>query len=117
MAALLARRQLLFQGRTVETPYESGIYLLSDRRTNEMLYVGQTRKGIKSRLKDHWDGATSSDLANRLVAEGVVQTISEGRSWMVDNVAIRWMTVNDLITCIKWAEHFAIAVLRPRFNK
>ena len=32
-------------------------------------------------------------------------------------VAIRWMAVNELETCIEWAEHFAIAVLRPTFNK
>ena len=32
-------------------------------------------------------------------------------------VAIRWMAVNELETCIEWAEHFAFAVLRPTFNK
>ena len=115
--ALLARQQVPLRGRTVETPDEGGIYVFSDRRTNEFLYVGQTTKGIKSRLKDHWDGATASDLAKRLVIDGVAESVSEGREWMVDNVAIRWMTVNDLDTPIKWAEHFAIAVLRPRFNK
>ena len=117
LEALLTRRQVHFQGRTVNASDEGGIYVFSDRRTNELLYVGQTRKGIKSRLKDHWDGATSSDLAKRLVMEGVVANISEGRGWMVDNVAIRWMTVSDLETCLNWAEHFAIGALRPRFNK
>ena len=115
--ALLARRQVPFQGRTVEAPDESGIYVFSDRRTNELLYVGQTGIGIKSRLKAHWDGYASSDLAKRLVVDGVVENIPEGRKWIVDNIATRWMTANDLDTCIKWAEHFAIAVLRPKFNK
>ena len=115
--ALLACRQVPFQGRTVDAPDESGIYVISDWRTNELLYVGQTGKGIKSRLKDHWAGDASSDLAKRLVVEGVAENIPEGREWIVDNVAIRWLTANDLDTCIKWAEHFAIAVLRPKFNK
>ena len=35
----------------------------------------------------------------------------------MESVAIRWMAVNELETCIGWAEHFAIAVLRPTFNK
>ena len=90
---------------------------MSDRRTNEFLHVGQTKKGIKSRLKDHWDGTTSSDLAKRLVIDGVVESIPEGREWMVDNVAVRWMTVDELDTSIQWAEHFVIAALRPMLNK
>ena len=32
-------------------------------------------------------------------------------------IAIRWMADNELETCIEWAEQFAIAVLRPTFNK
>ena len=115
--ALLARRQVPFQGRTVEAPEVSGIYLFSDRRTNEFLYVGQTGKGIRSRLRDHWDGNASSDLAMRLVEDGVVENIPKGKEWIVDNIAVRWSTANELDTCLKWAEHFAIAVLRPRFNK
>ena len=115
--ALLAQQQVHFQGRTVNTPDESGIYVFSDRRTSKILYVGRTKKGIRSRLRDHWDGATSSDLAKRLVVDGMVENISEGRGWITENVAIRWMTANKLDTCTRWAEQFAIAVLRPRFNK
>ena len=114
---LLARRQVPFQSRTVEAPDESGIYTFSDRLTDEILYVGRTGQGIKSRLKDHWNGTTSSDLAKRIVVDGVANNIPEGREWISKNVAIRWMTVNEFDTCIKWAEYFAIAVLRPKFNK
>lgn len=114
---LLEQRMVHFQSRTVETPDESGIYVFSDRRTHEILYVGRTEKGIKSRLKDHWNGYTSSDLAQRLVVEGIVKNKHQGREWIRDNVAVRWMTINELDTGIKWAEYFAIAVLRPKFNK
>ena len=47
----------------------------SDRRTSKVLYVGRTKKGTRSRLRDHWDGATSSDLAKRLVVDMVVENI------------------------------------------
>ena len=88
-----------------------------DWHTNEILYVGQTKKGVKSHLRDHWDGPTSSDLSNRLVMEGLVGSVAEGRAWIKENVSIRWLTRHELGTCIKWAEHFAIAALRPKFNK
>ena len=114
---LLAKRQVAFQGRTVEASEEMGIYFLSDRHTNEILYVGRTTKGVISRLKDHWDGPTSSDLSNMLVSQWVVDSIAEGRRWIKDNVYVRWLNRNELDTCIRWAEHIAIAVLRPKLNK
>ena len=43
--ALLAQQQVHFQGRTLNTPDESGIYAFSDRRTSKILYVGRTKKG------------------------------------------------------------------------
>jgi hypothetical protein len=117
LEALLARRQVPFRGRTLETSDESGIYMFSDRRTNEALYVGQTKTGFKSRFRDHWDGFTSSDLSKRLMVDGVVESVPQGRNWIRDNVVIRWITDNELDMCLKWAEHFAIGVLRPKFNK
>ena len=114
---LLGQHQIVFESRTVETTDEMGIYVFSNRHTNEILYVGQTRKGIQSRLKDHWDGPTSSDLSNRLVMEGLARNVAEGRAWIKENVSIRCLTGDELGTCIKWAEHFAIAALRPKFNK
>ena len=68
-------------------------------------------------MRDHWDGAVSSNLAKRLVVDGMVENISEGRGWITENVAIRWGTANELDTCTRRAKQFAIAVLRPRFNK
>ena len=81
--------QVVFEGRTVELTDGMGIYMLSDRHTNEILYVGQTRKGVKSRLRDYWDGRTPSDLSNRLVMKGLVENVAEGRAWIKDNVSIR----------------------------
>ena len=114
---VLERRTVNFESRTVETPDESGMYVFSHRRTHEILYVGQSAKGIKSRLREHWDGITASDLTGRLVAEGVAENKSQGREWIRNNVAIHWMTINEFDTPIKWVEYFAIAVLRPKFNK
>ena len=117
MEVLLECSQVAFEGRTVEVPDEAGIYLFSSRRTDEMLYAGQTKKGIKSRLIDHWDGAASSDLARKLIMERVVENISESRAWIKNNVSVRWIVGDDLGDSVQWAEHFAIAVLRPKLNR
>ena len=113
---LLEKPQIRFSGGTMyEVPDESGIYVFSNR-VEEALYIGQSRKGIRSRMKDHWAGTTSSDLAETLVKKGYYRDKSESRDWSKDNVVIRYMTSAELNMDIKWAEHFAIGALRPKLN-
>ena len=115
---LLDKPGIPFTGGTIrEIPDESGIYVFSNLRTEETLYVGQSKKGLMSRMKDHWAGTTSSDLAKALLREGIAQSLIESRDWIRDKVAIRWLTYDELGMDIKFAEHFAIGALRPKLNK
>ena len=115
---LLIKEGIPFLGSTVvDLPDKGGVYLFSEQGTGKPLYVGQSELGLRSRMKDHWDGTTSSDLSRRLALEGVVRNRSDAKEWIRSNVVIRWVTRCELSMEIKWAEHFAIAVLRPDFNK
>lgn len=109
---LLECRPIVFTGRKIpDAPDKPGIYLLSNR-TGEYLYVGTTNKdtrGISERLKDHWDG--SSSFANRLARD------LDRREWLKENVLIRWLTEDQCEMGRKLAEQFAIAALRPKYNK
>lgn len=114
---LLTCPQVSFLSSTLhDLPDESGIYLFSDRKTSEALYVGKTDKGIRSRAKDHWDGYTNSDLAKKLVKLKIVSRDWEGRVWIKENVSVRWLTERRLGMRMSLAEHFAIGALRPEFN-
>ena len=117
LETLLARPQVAFQGRTARVPDQSGLYICSNWGTDDVLYVGRAMKSIQRRLRNHWDGAEPSDLARSLVVDQVVETVSEGRRWIKTNVAIHWMMDRELGICVRWAELFAIAVLRPTYNR
>ncbi|MDE2861028.1 MAG: GIY-YIG nuclease family protein [Chloroflexota bacterium] len=115
---LLECSPIPFQGATVnEVPDNGGVYLFSNRETGEALYVGQSQKGIRSRLKDHWAGTDSSDLARELVRQRVANDRSESQEWIKSNVDLRFLTSEELGMEVKWAEHFAIGALRPKLNK
>lgn len=120
---MLDKPPISFSGRTLyEIPDESGIYVFSDRRTHNPLYVGQSgadkkRKGtLRSRMKDHWDGTEGSDLAKKLTDKGIVQDKREGREWIKEHVVIRYMMSDEFEMDILAAERFAIRALRPPFN-
>ena len=116
LKALLAKPPIPFSGGTMyEVPDESGVYVFSTQ-VEEVLYVGQSRKGIRSRMKDHWAGTTSSDLAETLVKKGHSHDKSGSRDWIRNNVVIRYTPSVELNMDIKWAEHFAIGALRPKLN-
>lgn len=99
-----------------EIPDDAGIYAFSDRRTEQIVYVGQSKKGLRGRVRDHWDGITPSDLAGKLVKLKIARDVRQGRSWIKDNIVIRWLTTDEFEMNIDFAEHFVIGTLRPPFN-
>ena len=109
-----------FVSGSTRVPNESGIYALfckSDEGVGTPLYVGESKVGIHSRLKDHWDAKTDSDFSLKLKTKGVVSNKDEGKIWIKENVVIRYLVESDFDMGRKIAEHFAISVLRPKFNK
>ena len=106
-------------GTLNSVPTNPGVYLFFDRETQSYLYVGESHrssKGLKGRMKDHWDGQAKSDFSLKLVCRGVAKNKPDARRWIMERVGIRWLTADQLGMEIRWAENFLIAVLRPEFN-
>ena len=115
---LLNKPPVQFTGPTIDAvPDESGIYLLSHHSTDEALYVGHSKVGIRKRMIDHWYGTDDSDLGKELINEGIVRNKKEARDYIKAHVDIRWMTSHELDIDIGRAEYLAIRAFRPRFNK
>ena len=118
MERLLECSPVPFDGASVnEVPERGGVYLFSNRVTGVALYVGQSQKGIRSRMKDHWAGTARSDLAKELKRQRVADDRSESQEWIKSLVDIRFLTNEELGMDARWAEHFLIAALRPQLNK
>ena len=108
---LLARPQIPFQRATMDdAPDKPGIYLFSNQATGESIYVGRTKRGIKRRMNDHWNGSSS------FTRKGL-QDIPDTKEWLKEHVSIRWLTEDKLGISVLIAEHFAIGALRPVYNR
>ena len=119
---LLEKPPVEFTRGSLDIPDESGIYAFSAKGEERFLYVGQSTKGLKSRMTDHWAGAGGADLSCKLRDKGKFGSLSDAKKWIRKNVCIQYLTSTELEWIshdlnITLAEHFAIAVLRPTLNK
>ena len=115
---LLSGDGIPFTARTMHAiPDESGIYLFVHKGTNDILYVGMSDKGLRSRMKDHWSGADSSDLAQKIADAGWVEDHRQpARDWIRENVVIRYLTSDEFDVDVASAEAYVIDALNPRLN-
>ena len=88
-----------------------GVYLISaPSQPESIVYVGRTKtKTVLGRLNDHCRLSTPSDLSGMLLR--YPDQAQDARSY-----DIRWVSVEDDISRAQ-LELFAIAVLKPPFNR
>jgi hypothetical protein len=89
----------------------SGVYLISaPDAPGQIVYAGRTKsKTILGRLVDHCGWNTASDLVGMLVRHP--EFCRQAKSY-----SARWLRIEDNIERAQ-VELFAIAVLRPPFNR
>jgi len=114
---LVNKPSIRFYNSTMcELPDESGIYIFSHSGTCNVLYAGMSEQSIRGRMIDHWYGAASSDLAEKLVNKKCVPNPNKVKDWIKKHVVIRWMTSNEFNMGVREAECYAIRNLRPLLN-
>ena len=60
-------------------------------------------------------GNQSGNLRAQLVADEVVADLNEAKEWMRKNLLVIFTTLRS-DEDLRWAEHFMLAVLRPRYS-
>lgn len=64
-------------------------------------------------------GSQEGNLRAQLVKDGVSSDREEAKLWIRENCTAQWLEKAELDRLgieIKWAEHFMLSVLRPRFG-
>ena len=108
-----------FKDLTPSTPPSApGIYVITIQN-GETLRAGKTKTLSQRIYQNHLMGNQSGNLRSQLVNAGVCVDLEEAKDWIRQHCAVRWIEkdVLDRIGVeINWAEHFMLAVLRPRFS-
>jgi len=117
---LLKAKQLACQDLTpAKLPKTQGIYMFSDKRTGEIIRAGRTDdQTIQARVyHDHLMGSQNGNLRAQLVKGGICKDMEQAKQWIRGHFVVQFLEKDDLGVDQRWAEHFMLAVLRPRFCK
>ena len=99
-------------------PDGTGIYVIT-MESGETLRAGKTKTLCQRIYQNHLMGNQSGNLRSQLVNTGMCVDLDKAKDWIRQHCTVRWMEKSALDRIgieINWAEHFMLAVLRPRFS-
>lgn len=112
--------------REAEVPEAMGVYILYDRSSRVPIYVGKAVKvetkdsgqpsGLRFRIMRNHLGRTGSDNFLKYLGEALGADRRQAAQYVKGNCECQWVEVETGRTALL-LEHFAIAVLNPRFNR
>ena len=119
---LLTKSPLPLDESTIRgIPNTGGIYLYSGTQ-DEYYYVGKSNAGLRTRNRANFNNPTDGGFLNKIMNENSALRSDtrkrESQNLIRGNVFVRWLTTDELGNIdTKWAENFAISVLRPQYNR
>ncbi|HTT24495.1 MAG TPA: hypothetical protein VMG82_36605 [Candidatus Sulfotelmatobacter sp.] len=108
-------------------PLKHGIYAIAEsdgESQGEYLHAGQSgtaKEGLKSRIwVQHYCGGDSrrgsSDLVQKVMDR---QSLArpDAKLWIRKNCIVRWLVPDMDINDWRWAEHYMLSILRPKWGR
>ncbi len=101
-----------------DLPNKPGLYLISHRESGEILRVGRTNnQTLRDRIyRNHLKGSQPGNLRAQLVKNKICKDMEDAKRWIRDHCEVQFLEIDKIEIEMKWAEHFLLAVLRPKFS-
>lgn len=118
---ILEARKLSFHDLTpTKLPEEPGLYVISSH-DGAVIRAGRTDKQtLRDRVyRNHLMGNQKGNLRSQLVKNEVSADLETAKQWIRENCEVQVLpkiALDRIGIDIRWAEHFLLAVLRPRFS-
>lgn len=119
---LLLAPQLAFgDALRSKLPEDPGIYAIYVNGANpgEVLRAGRTKSaagGLRQRIyQNHLIGTQSGNLRAQLVRDGQCMGLEEAKGWVRENCTVQFLVIVDE-QLRRWAEHFMLSILRPKYS-
>ena len=99
-------------------PEKPGIYRIFLKSSGETIRAGSTVKSdslLQRIYQNHLMGNQQGNIRAQLIKSGLCDDLSDAKTYLKENCMVQWLVIenpNDR----KWAEHFMLSVLRPRFS-
>jgi excinuclease UvrABC nuclease subunit len=114
---LLAESRYRFaEASSPDVPKQAGVYVIYDKRINEIIYAGRTKNLRRRLLGDHRRGnIRGSQFRKALGRNFDLKSEDEITSYILENCSFQFLHLEEFEEIIS-LEHFAIAVLGPILN-
>ena len=102
-------------------PAQHGIYAITVKGAShgDTLRAGRTKtasEGLRQRIyQNHLMGRQNGNLRAQLVRDSICANMEEAKHWIRKNCVVQFVVVQDA-EARRWAEHFVLSVLRPRYS-
>ena len=118
LEALLSREHLSFDNKNLRTmlPEEKGVYCISDKTEDTIVYIGQSKNLQKRIYRNHLLGSQrSSTLRRKIIKSGKYLSEDQAGNYLHEQCMVQFIKIEDEPERHSF-EHFAIAILKPEFN-
>lgn len=117
MKQLLARSRHSFSTATsVDVPKKPGVYVIYDRKTDAIIYVGRTGDLRRRLLGDHKRGnIEGSQFRKALMQHLSLESESEVSKYILANCSFQFISIEDFEKTVR-LEHFTTAIIGPILN-
>ena len=114
---LLAKPRYSFaDASSQDVPQQVGVYVISDKRMNAIIYAGRTKNLKRRLLGDHRRGnIKGSQFRKALGRNYTLKSEDEITSYILKNCSFQFLPLEEFGEIVR-LEHFAIAILGPILN-
>jgi len=99
-----------------DVPKQAGVYVIYDKRINEIIYAGRTKNLRRRLFGDHKSGnVRGSQFRKALGRNFVLKSEDEITIYILKNCSFQFLSLEEFEEIVR-LEHFAIAVLGPVLN-
>ena len=99
-------------------PEKPGLYRICVDSSGEVLRAGSTKTSdsLRQRVyKNHFMGNQPGNIRSQLVNAGVCSNLNIAKDFLRDSCSVQWVEIQGNEER-KWAEHFILSTLQPRFS-
>ena len=115
---LLNKEYLPFDNENLQLklPKQGGVYCISNKTDNTIIYIGQSKNLQKRIYKNHLMGhQRNSTLRRKIVKKEKFSSEDQVRNYLHEQCMVQFIEIEDKLER-NFFEHFAIAMLRPKYN-
>jgi hypothetical protein len=117
MKKLLAKPRYSFaDASSQDVPKASGVYVITDKRMDAIIYAGRTKNLRRRLLGDHRRGNIKRSQFRKALGRNFdLKSEGEITSYILENCSFQFLPLEEFEEIVR-LEHFALAVLGPILN-